>query len=135
MTGLARKTFSLINAPNFFKSSHTSYLPAYEDGTECSETSAYKIQTPGKHPEESTQHSELGENLKSGTLKTYVSLSSASVQHTDRTSSIAVCSRGDFSKQCLKQYCKYNDASLVGNQDNYLLSLETKDSFITTLTN
>ena len=24
----------------------SSYLPAYEDGTECSETSAYKIQTP-----------------------------------------------------------------------------------------
>jgi hypothetical protein len=26
--------------------------PAYEDGTECSETSAYKIQTPGNYPEE-----------------------------------------------------------------------------------
>ena len=34
----------------------TSYLPAYEDGTECSETSAYKIQTPGNYPEESIQH-------------------------------------------------------------------------------
>jgi len=32
------------------------YLPAYEDGTECSETSAYKIQTPGIYPEESIQH-------------------------------------------------------------------------------
>jgi len=31
-------------------------LPAYEDGTECSETSAYKIQTPGNFPEESIQH-------------------------------------------------------------------------------
>jgi hypothetical protein len=28
---------------------------AYEDGTECSETSAYKIQTPGNYAEESTQ--------------------------------------------------------------------------------
>jgi hypothetical protein len=28
-------------------------LPAYEDETECSETSAYKIQTPGNYPEES----------------------------------------------------------------------------------
>jgi hypothetical protein len=28
---------------------------AYEDGTECSETSAYKIQTPGNHPKESIQ--------------------------------------------------------------------------------
>jgi len=29
--------------------------PAYEDGTECSETSAYKIQTPGNYPEENLQ--------------------------------------------------------------------------------
>jgi len=35
---------------------NSSYLPAYEDGTECSETSAYKIQTPGNYPEESIQH-------------------------------------------------------------------------------
>jgi len=45
--------------------SHTSYQPAYEDGTECSETSAYKIQTPGNYPEESIQHSEHGECLNS----------------------------------------------------------------------
>jgi hypothetical protein len=31
------------------------HLPAYEDGTECSETSAYKIQAPGNYPEESIQ--------------------------------------------------------------------------------
>jgi hypothetical protein len=29
--------------------------------TECSETSAYKIQTPGNHPEENIQHTEHGE--------------------------------------------------------------------------
>jgi hypothetical protein len=34
---------------------YSSYLPAYEDGTECSETSAYKIQTPGNYPEENIQ--------------------------------------------------------------------------------
>ena len=28
------------------------HLPAYEDGTVCSETSAYKIQSPGNHPKE-----------------------------------------------------------------------------------
>ena len=33
-----------------------SYLSAHEDGTECSETSAYRIQTPGNYPEESVQH-------------------------------------------------------------------------------
>jgi len=31
------------------------HLPAYEDGTECSKTSAYKIQAPGIHPKESIQ--------------------------------------------------------------------------------
>jgi hypothetical protein len=31
----------------------------------CSETSAYKIQKPGNYPEESIQHSEYGESLKS----------------------------------------------------------------------
>jgi len=53
--GLARnfssQTFSLINTPTFLKPTHSSYLPACEDGTECSETSAYKIQTPGNYPE------------------------------------------------------------------------------------
>jgi hypothetical protein len=44
---------------------NSSYLPAYEDGTECSETSEYKIQSPGNYPEESIQHSEHGESLKS----------------------------------------------------------------------
>jgi len=33
--------------------------------TECSETSAYKIQTLGNYPEENIQHTEHGEILKS----------------------------------------------------------------------
>jgi hypothetical protein len=44
-----------MDTPTFLKPSYISYLPAYEDGTECSETSAYKIQTPGNYPEESIQ--------------------------------------------------------------------------------
>jgi hypothetical protein len=32
---------------------------------ECSETLAYKIQTPGNYPEECKQHSEHSESLKS----------------------------------------------------------------------
>jgi len=28
------------------------HLPAYEDGTECSETQAHKIQTPENYPKE-----------------------------------------------------------------------------------
>jgi len=41
---------------------------AYEDRTECSETSAYKIQTPGNYSKERTKHTEHGKSLKSGTL-------------------------------------------------------------------
>ena len=41
-----------------------SWTGRYEDGTECSKTSAYKIQTPGNYPEESIQHSEHDESLK-----------------------------------------------------------------------
>jgi len=33
--------------------------------TECYETSAYKIQTPGNYPEENMQHTEHGESFKS----------------------------------------------------------------------
>jgi hypothetical protein len=33
--------------------------------TQCSKTLAYKTQTPGNYPEESIQHSEQGESLKS----------------------------------------------------------------------
>ena len=32
------------------------HLSAYEDGTECSETSAYKFQPPGNYPKENIQH-------------------------------------------------------------------------------
>jgi hypothetical protein len=50
-------TFSCINTLTILKPSYySSYLPAYEDGTECSETSAYKIQTPGNYPEENIQY-------------------------------------------------------------------------------
>ena len=50
---------------SILKPGHSSYLSACEDGTECSETSAYKIQTSGNYPEESIQHSEHGESFKS----------------------------------------------------------------------
>ena len=33
--------------------------------TECSEMSAYKLQTPDNYPKESIQHTEHGESLKS----------------------------------------------------------------------
>jgi hypothetical protein len=42
------------------------HLSAYEEEhTECSETSANKIQKQGNYPEESIKHSEHGKSLKS----------------------------------------------------------------------
>jgi hypothetical protein len=38
---------------------------AYEDGTECSEMSAHKIQMLGNHTKERIQHSEHSESFKS----------------------------------------------------------------------
>jgi len=42
--------------PQHFSNLVILHLPAYEDGKECSETSAYKIQMPGNYPEESIKH-------------------------------------------------------------------------------
>jgi hypothetical protein len=42
---------------------YSSYLPAREDGTEFSETLAYKIRTPGNWPEESIQEDVVGFNF------------------------------------------------------------------------
>ena len=41
------------------------YLPMSMEQTECSKTSAYKIQTPGNYPEENIQHTEHAKSFKS----------------------------------------------------------------------
>jgi len=43
---------------------HT-YRSMKMEETECSETSAYKIQTPGNYTERNIKHSEHGKSLKS----------------------------------------------------------------------
>jgi len=58
-------TPSPIWIPQQFSNLVILHLPAYEDRTECSETSAYKIQTLGIYPEENIQHTEHGKSLKS----------------------------------------------------------------------
>ena len=60
------QTFSCINTRTFSTPVilHT-YLPMKMEQTECSETSAYKIQTLENYPEESIQHAEHSESLKS----------------------------------------------------------------------
>jgi hypothetical protein len=42
--------------PKLFSNLVIHHLPAYVDGTECSKTSAYKIQTPGNYAKENIQH-------------------------------------------------------------------------------
>jgi len=57
--------------PQLFSNLAIIHLLAYEDGTECSETSAYKIQTPGNYQEENMQHTEHSESLKPRMCNTY----------------------------------------------------------------
>jgi hypothetical protein len=38
--------------PNNLNPGYSSYIPAYEGGTGCSETLVYKLQTPVNNPEE-----------------------------------------------------------------------------------
>ena len=45
------------------------HLPMKMEQIECSETSAYKVQTPGNYPKENIIYSEHGESLKSSILK------------------------------------------------------------------
>jgi len=51
-------------------------LPMKKEHTECSETSAHKIQMPGNNPEESIQHLGHGESLKSRILTSFPGVSS-----------------------------------------------------------
>jgi hypothetical protein len=45
------------------------YLPKKMEQKECSETSAYKIQTQGNYLEGNIQHTEQGESLKSRNVR------------------------------------------------------------------
>jgi len=56
---------SPVWTPELFSNLVIIHLLAYEDGTECSERSAYKIQTPGNYPVEDIQYTEKDESLKS----------------------------------------------------------------------
>jgi len=58
-SGYFRVKPSPVWIPQLFSNLVILHPPAYEDGTECSETSAYKIQTPGNYPEERIKQSNL----------------------------------------------------------------------------
>ena len=60
---LGNSPASEFYVPTFW---NTLFVPSMKmEQTECSKTSAYKIQTPGSYPEESIQNSEHGGSLKS----------------------------------------------------------------------
>jgi hypothetical protein len=63
-------TFSCINTLTILKTSYySSYLPAYEDGTDSVFRNVKKNQTPENYPEENIQHSQHGESLKSRKIR------------------------------------------------------------------
>jgi len=62
---LRGKTFPPYKYPKILNPCYSSYLPAYEEGKGCSETSAYQIHTLGNYSEGIMKHSEQGESLKS----------------------------------------------------------------------
>jgi hypothetical protein len=64
-SGYFRDKPSPVRIPQQFSNLVILHLPVYEDVTECYETSAHKIQTPGNYSEENIQHPEHGEGLKS----------------------------------------------------------------------
>jgi hypothetical protein len=63
MLSLLVATASVGELARIGKNSYT-YLPMKIELTECPETSAYKIQTPGNYPEESKQRKNIVFKLK-----------------------------------------------------------------------
>jgi hypothetical protein len=80
--------------------------------TECSETSAYKIQTPGNYPEANIQHTADGESLKSRKRKTYLtfvrpsSTPSLRTTHSFTFSTFPVVPARYFAKGMTTQCCQ-----------------------------
>jgi hypothetical protein len=76
--------FLLGNSPasEFYVPTVWNILPPMKmEQTECSKTSAYRIQTPGNYPEERIQHSEHGKSLKSRIIKENDELKPGSLQN------------------------------------------------------
>ena len=82
------------------------------EDTECSETSAYKIQTPGNYPEENLKHSEHGESLKSriGNLfhveKSHAWESDKTTLQLDKPVSLLPCTKEKYYFVCDSKECR-----------------------------
>ena len=60
--------------------------------TQCSETLAHKIQTPGNYPEDSIQHSEQGESFKSRIVVRHHTLHNISNENGETVANYAISS-------------------------------------------
>jgi len=69
--------------------------------TECSETSAYTLQTPGNHPKERIQHSVHGESLKS---RMFILFKKMDVGNSNLT---ILCQEGIILRVTIKFYIHY----------------------------
>jgi hypothetical protein len=104
--------FFLLTPPNFIggvRRKNKKILPtntAYEDGAERSETSAYKIKTPGNHPKERIQHSEHGESLQSRRMEM--------IRRTNHVRNEEV-SRGVKEERNIQQTIKRKKANWIGH--------------------
>ena len=83
--------------------------------TECSEMLAHKIQTPGNYPEESIQHSEDSESLKSRLQTTYLL---AFVRY-----SYELCDIVTFSLQLAAHICLFDTTNIGNRSANNVLSI------------
>ena len=101
------QTFSRRDTHNYSQiQSLFTYLPMKMEQTQCSETQAYKIQTPGNYPEENIQHKEHGESLKS---RIYL----------DRFSLLLFCAVTEY---------VYLELTAYNHQDSHLLVLHSVQS-------
>jgi hypothetical protein len=91
--------------------------------TECSETSAYKIQTPGNYPEENIQHTEHGESLKSRITNYQSTLRIMPEERRSHHHTFRPCIDTEFCCDVLntvqygtvsRQHCSYCTVHLVG---------------------
>jgi len=73
--------------------------------TECSESSEYKIQTPGNYPKESTQHLVHGESLKSRILPGFFQFPALGTVYVLTFFCMSSCVVRDF-ENCINSYTR-----------------------------
>jgi len=86
--------------PTFLKSGHVSYLPVYDDGKDCSETSEYQIQTPGNYPAVILQ--------LFSTLVTFHTYLPMKIEQCSETSVYKIQTPGNYPEESVQQITGYS---------------------------